>query len=77
MTKTEAKRRNWKARQLYVLQCKKLRVKPAENCSNWGERRLTDDLQLKYQTASKWRRRRALKALGYSGLKLRDLLARI
>lgn len=77
MNKTEQKRRTWKAKKLYAFQCKKLGVKPAENYLEWGEKRLIDDLQVKYHLASKWRRRRALKALGWDRKRIRDTINRL
>lgn len=75
MTKTEARRRTNKARTMYAVQCKALGVKPCDNFTAWGEKRLTDDLQIKYKMARKWRRRRALKIMGYSRSDIKGILA--
>jgi len=75
MTKSERHFRNVKARKLYLIQCKALGKKPAENFGVWGEKRLTDDLQVKYLTSPKWRRRMALKKMGYDRADVKRILA--
>jgi len=75
MTKAERNSRTFKARKMYAVQCKALGFKPEENYLLWGERRLTDDLQIKYKLAPKWRRRRALKKMGYNRADVKRILA--
>lgn len=67
MTKTEEKKRNKKARELYLCVCKELKLLPMDGYHKATENRLKYDIHGKFMTVKNRRRkRRALMAMGIS-----------